>query len=371
MVPMCIADRLAKSTDERVRRVLGSVTFHVVPVVNPDGYEYSWTKDRYWRKNRHGGHGVDLNRNFNVGWGGSGSSGRRSSQTYRGEHPFSEAESQAMRDFFVGQDIAAHLDFHSYSQLILYPWSHQRQDPEDRDKFAAISDRMTNCDVRHARQDIPDRAGADLRVGASGTFMDWTYGDRGALSLTVELRPEGGPNGFVLPPDQIVPTCDEGYAGDARVGRMADQVQLGIRVERGGACATVLNLNVVGLIPVACAGVVGLVAVAVLGPGCVDTRSNAFTCNTDADCDAPRVCQFRLVRDSRRRWNGARVRIRLLGGRVVLRANYVRRGLSLQRRLRWRSLVRGPDYLRGEPSVHCHVRRKGQLQGRHRLLHRL
>ena len=46
---------------------------------------------------------------------------------------------------------------------------------------------------------------------ASGTASDWMYGDTHALSFTIELRPKGG-RGFVIPPDQIKPTCDEGVA---------------------------------------------------------------------------------------------------------------------------------------------------------------
>jgi hypothetical protein len=51
---------------------------------------------------------------------------------------------------------------------------------------------------------------------AGGTFSDWIYGEVGAQSFTIELRPSGGwgkgRNGFVLPPEEIKPTCDEGMA---------------------------------------------------------------------------------------------------------------------------------------------------------------
>jgi murein tripeptide amidase MpaA len=211
MVPICIADRLANAhgSDRRVRRILDGVTFFIVPLVNPDGYVHSWEVDRYWRKNRRGGHGVDLNRNYSVAWGQAGSSGDPRSPNYRGEHPFSEPETQAMRSLFESELVAAHVDFHSFSQLILYPWSYKRQAPPDRDAFAAIADRMSSAMYARHGAKYGVRPGAELKVGASGTFTDWTYGERGALAFTVELRPATGPDGFVLPPDQIVPTCEE------------------------------------------------------------------------------------------------------------------------------------------------------------------
>jgi murein tripeptide amidase MpaA len=213
MVPICIADRLlARQSDPRIHAILDSVSFYIVPIVNPDGYRYSWDVDRYWRKNRRGGHGVDLNRNYSVAWGQAGSSADRSSQNYRGEHAFSEPETQAMKSLFDSEPIKAHIDFHSYSQLILYPWSHQRAAPPDRDKFAAIADRMSTAMRAAHGVDYKIRAGSELTVGSSGTLGDWSYGEKSALSFLVELRPSGGQDGFVLPPEQIVPTCNESLA---------------------------------------------------------------------------------------------------------------------------------------------------------------
>jgi murein tripeptide amidase MpaA len=214
MAPVCIADRLAHGDgDARIRRVLESVTFDIVPVVNPDGYAYTWEHDRSWRKNRRGGYGVDLNRNFSVGWGEPGSSGDRSSPNYRGDAPFSEPETRALASLFDRAPIAAHIDFHSFSQVITYPWSHQRTPPRDEQRFAAIAARMSTAMATAHGEHYAVRAGSELTVGASGTAGDWSYGDRGALSFLVELRPanrRGG--GFELPPDQIEPTCDEAMA---------------------------------------------------------------------------------------------------------------------------------------------------------------
>ena len=201
-------------TDPRVRALLDRVRFFIVPVVNPDGYVYSWNVDRYWRKNRRGDYGVDLSRNYSVGWGQDGSSGDRTSSNYRGERAFSEPETRAVRGLFERESIAAHVDFHSFSQLIVYPWSYQRAHPPDRDKFAAIADRMSTAMVGAHGTPYAVRPGSELQVGASGTAGDWSYGERGALSFLIELRPGAGSNvGFVLPPEQIAPTCEESFAG--------------------------------------------------------------------------------------------------------------------------------------------------------------
>jgi len=216
MVPVCIADRLVAGYDRdpRIHRILDAVRFFIVPVVNPDGYQYTWTTDRMWRKNRRGGYGVDLSRNYSVGWGEADSSPERSSPNYRGEQPFSEPETRAMRALFEHEPIAAHVDLHSFSQVIVYPWSHKREDPPDKAELAAIADRIAAGMTAANGERYAIRAGSELTVGASGTAGDWSYGTYGARSFLVELRPTSrADGGFELPADQIEPTCDESLAG--------------------------------------------------------------------------------------------------------------------------------------------------------------
>lgn len=212
MVSTCVADRLVTDydADPRVHAVLDRHAVWVAPVINPDGYVFSWESDRYWRKNRRGSYGVDLNRNWSVGFGGRGSSSNRRSQIFRGPHAFSEPETQALRDLLMREPSVAHIDFHSFGQLILYPWSHTKKVAPDRDKLAALGDAMASAIYDVHRQPYRLMPAQDLYM-AGGTALDWSYGERGAMGFTIELRPKGG-SGFVLPPDQIVPTCDEAYA---------------------------------------------------------------------------------------------------------------------------------------------------------------
>ncbi|XP_021192904.1 carboxypeptidase B isoform X2 [Helicoverpa armigera] len=110
--------------------------WHIIPVLNPDGYEYTHTHERMWRKNRarYGGEcvGVDLNRNFSYAWGQSngeeGSSDEPSHVFYRGPAPFSEPETIAVRDTILGSitPFKVFLSFHSYFELIIFPWGNKK-----------------------------------------------------------------------------------------------------------------------------------------------------------------------------------------------------------------------------------------------------
>lgn len=114
------------------------IDWYILPVANPDGYEYTHLFDRLWRKNRGGlgiGRcaGVDLNRNFGHYWGGQGASRQPCSETFAGKSAFSEPETKALKDFMEGSaaKFYAFLTFHSYGQYILYPWGYDKTVPAD------------------------------------------------------------------------------------------------------------------------------------------------------------------------------------------------------------------------------------------------
>ena len=99
-------------------------TFLVQPMINPDGYVYTWTNDRMWRKTRKPNEdspcvGTDLNRNYDSNWGGQGASPLPCSETYRGPTVFSGEESAAQRDYLkdYASGLELFLTFHSYSQV--------------------------------------------------------------------------------------------------------------------------------------------------------------------------------------------------------------------------------------------------------------
>lgn len=119
--------------------------WYFLPVQNPDGYEYSHTVDRLWRKNLRRDNvtqckGIDLNRNYGYEWGGRGTSNKPCSIIYRGLKPFSEPETRAVQKFFEGKNgyFNAFVSFHSYGQYIIYPWSYDNIVPEDNDDLLRV-----------------------------------------------------------------------------------------------------------------------------------------------------------------------------------------------------------------------------------------
>ncbi|MCG3122758.1 MAG: hypothetical protein GIKADHBN_01160 [Phycisphaerales bacterium] len=215
MTVMYIADRLVAGygSDPRITSLLDNVEVIIVPVMNPDGYVFTWTNNRMWRKNRRdngdGSIGVDLNRNWGYQWGGEGASSNPGNDTYRGPSAFSEPETQVMRDFISAtSSLRAHIDFHSYSQLILSPWGYTASPPP-----AAATFNMLNAEMEAAIESVH---GTNYTAGptyttiypASGVASDWTYGARGLLGFGWELR-DTGTFGFILPADQIIPTGEE------------------------------------------------------------------------------------------------------------------------------------------------------------------
>lgn len=190
---------------------------YVVPCINPDGYEYCWTSDRLWRKNRrnngNGTFGVDINRNWSVGWGGTGSSGSGGNETYRGTAPFSEPETTSVKNFAASLPaLKGFIDFHSYGQYILYPWSYLTTGIPQASQYQTIGNSV--------RSAILGVNGVSFTVGqasttlyiAAGVSKDYTYATFGCPSYTIELR-DTGANGFILPADQITPSQNETWEG--------------------------------------------------------------------------------------------------------------------------------------------------------------
>jgi len=230
MTNMYAAEQLLGQYDSNsdLREMLDKVDFYVIPVVNPDGYEYSWASpsNRYWRKNRrpnsNGSFGVDLNRNWDVGWGlNSGSGSNPNSNTYRGTAPFSEPETQALRDFYLDHpNLVSNIDFHAFSQLILGPFGYSHtEEPADGELLLAIAEQMAeSIESVYGRTYVPESA-SDLYL-ASGISIDWTYGSENVYSYTIELRPAGPLvlSSFALPANQILPTAEEAFAAVLDLG---------------------------------------------------------------------------------------------------------------------------------------------------------
>ncbi|XP_063903678.1 carboxypeptidase B-like [Zophobas morio] len=194
-----------------------NLDWYFVPVLNPDGYTYTYNVDRLWRKNRAQSKtsdcvGVDLNRNWGYDWGSNGSSTDPCSNSYRGTKPFSEPETASVAKFFINNpDIqwVGYLAVHSYGQFIVYPWGDPNRIVEDYED-------LNDAGIQAAER-IIQGGGEPYTVGpvgivlykASGSSMDWAKGSAAIkFSFTLELR-DRGQYGFILPAQFIKPSSEE------------------------------------------------------------------------------------------------------------------------------------------------------------------
>ncbi|GGR69738.1 carboxypeptidase T [Streptomyces aureoverticillatus] len=204
------------STDARVKKMLDSREIWIVPDMNPDGGEYDIATGSYrsWRKNRQPNSGsanvgTDMNRNWAYKWGCcGGSSGSTGSETYRGPRAESAPEVKVVADFVrsrvVGgkQQIRTAIDFHTYSELILWPYGYTYADTapgltqDDRDAHAAVGRKMAASNGY-----TPEQA-SDLYI-TDGSIDDWLWGDQKIFSYTFEMYPRSGGGGF-YPPDEVI-----------------------------------------------------------------------------------------------------------------------------------------------------------------------
>jgi carboxypeptidase T len=183
------------ASDPKVKHLVDQSSVWILPLVNPDGLEYTIHVYRYWRKNRRlnndGSYGVDINRNYGYKWGydNSGSSPSPASEVYRGTAPFSEPETRAVRDFFLQKNFQAMISYHSFSQTIMYPWGYTVQAPDNEPLLSEIAARMSALiqDV-NGRLYGYGRAGQTLYL-TNGDTVDWTFGTSGIPSYTIELPP--------------------------------------------------------------------------------------------------------------------------------------------------------------------------------------
>lgn len=214
--------------NQRVINLVNSRDIHIIPVVNPDGMEFDISGKKYkmWRKNRtrnsDGTFGVDLNRNYGFQWGTGGSSKSTNDETYMGTAPFSEVETQAIKNYVEAHtNITILLSVHTFSKLILYPWGHSN------DSINVANDRLVHEKMAQTMAQwngYKPQQSSDLYI-ASGDTTDWSYGVHKIISFTFELDPDGttGSTGGIS--DIIKPKC-EGWFTPGCAGFYPGQAQI-------------------------------------------------------------------------------------------------------------------------------------------------
>ncbi|KAM6973167.1 carboxypeptidase A5 [Aplochiton taeniatus] len=201
-------------TDPALTAILNKMDIFLEIVTNPDGFSYTHTANRMWRKTRKPNPGsscvgVDPNRNWDAGFGGAGASSSPCSETYRGPSAHSEPEVKAIVDFVKAHgNLKAFVSIHAYSQMLLYPYGYTKTPVEDQRELHDLAQK--------AITDLASLYGTRYRYGsiittiyqASGGTIDWTYNQGIKYSYTFELR-DTGRYGFILPANQIIPTAEE------------------------------------------------------------------------------------------------------------------------------------------------------------------
>ncbi|CAG00997.1 unnamed protein product, partial [Tetraodon nigroviridis] len=208
----------AFKTDPKMLQMMTNMDFYVTPVLNIDGYIYTWenTTNRLWRKNRSPGpfncscYGTDLNRNFEANWGTVGVSPDCCSDTYGGTQAVSEPEAQAVT-YFVGsriEDFLCFLTIHSYGQLLLLPYGHSNFTASNYKELMAVGSAAAEAIKKVHGTHYKVGTSPDVLYSNSGSSRDWARLKGIPFAYTFELR-DNGTFAFELPENQIQPTCEE------------------------------------------------------------------------------------------------------------------------------------------------------------------
>ncbi|KAM5163953.1 mast cell carboxypeptidase A-like [Mantella aurantiaca] len=201
--------------DKAMTKLLDNLIFHVLPVFNIDGYIFTWTNDRLWRKNRATTpnakcFGIDLNRNFNASWRDDSFYGDPCLDIYSGVGPESEPETKAVTAY-IREHLSimkAYISFHAFSQLLLYPYGYTKELAPDHKELNNIAKSAVDSLSSLYNTSYTYGPIATTIYQAFGSSIDWTYDEGIKYSYVFELRDEGK-YGFLLPEHDIEPTCRE------------------------------------------------------------------------------------------------------------------------------------------------------------------
>ncbi len=240
----------AYGKSKSMTKLLESYDWIFIPTLNPDGYVYTWENDRLWRKNRQQTalrfcKGLDLDRAYGFEWDSNASKNSPCSESFSGERPFEAVESRRFANWVRNEtennnvEIAGFLDFHSYSQQVLYPYSYScTSSPPSLENLEELAvglakairvttgerygvtsacegSVMTTRNKKHT-QSKNERSKTEkimwprMETGG-GSGLDWFYHElKVPYAYQIKLR-DTGSYGFLLPSKNILPTGKEAF----------------------------------------------------------------------------------------------------------------------------------------------------------------
>jgi len=195
-------------TNDQIKYLVDNTRMYFIPCVNPDGYVFNEIIEPngggLWRKNRKDNNdntfGVDLNRNYGYLWGADdiGSSPDTDSETYRGEGPFSEPETQAIAAFVEDKNIEITLNCHTFSNLLIHPEDIHPADTITYQNFGEILTAENGYKFGNALETVG--------YSVNGESDSWMYFEEISKPKIFAMTPEVGPIdfGFWPPSDAII-----------------------------------------------------------------------------------------------------------------------------------------------------------------------
>jgi len=229
-----VIDAMAQGTNAEAVRLTNAYDWYIMPVMNPDGYDYTWSNDRLWRKNRKQNPGTDcigtdINRNFNFRWGIEGVSHNPCSEIYCGPSGASEPETEHVQNELIrlGPTLLATVTVQSYGNLWTFPWGNTLNHAgavcdlaADNNDLMAVADRAANAiQATYATSWARGNSCVVNDVDSTtGCIDDFSKGGAGVkYAFSSELRGDG----FVIESSEIVPSFNEFFHG---IIAMADAI---------------------------------------------------------------------------------------------------------------------------------------------------
>ena len=217
-------------SEERVRTIINTTEIYLIPMVNPDGVEANTRKNvapnygLFGLRSEITSYGVDLNRNYDYGWLlvflfprlylGS-TSLYDTSSTYRGERPFCENETKAIKAFVETHDIKISISYHTYGELILFPWGYSVQPTKDDEFFISIGENISKINKYTLEQSV-------FLYPTLGDADDWLYARHGVAPYTIELAKSYAPGD-----ENVIRDLSYNHVGvNLYVAEVADTVEL-------------------------------------------------------------------------------------------------------------------------------------------------